>query len=340
MRYTTNEDFERISGGSIRTSAWTKVNTVNTGTLKSENDRRLQYVSPLRYPGGKGALADFISHTIELNNLFGCAYFEPFAGGAGAALRLLLSDVVSELHLNDYDARIAAFWKAVLNEPERFTEAILSVPLSIPEWYRQRAICRRADTGQPFELGFATFYLNRCNRSGIIRDATPIGGYGQEGKWRMDARFPREGLAERVRAISNRREQIHITSLDAKVFLVQRLPRGHTRKNVFVYLDPPYFSNGSHLYMNSYNNQDHAELARYIQRQVILHWMMSYDDCDFIRNLYKSCRITHISLQYSLQQKRRASELLIAPSHVEIPTDVDSAEAEVNKGEDISLGKE
>ena len=156
----------------------------------------------------------------------------------------------------------------------------------------------------------------------------------------MDARFPREGLAERVRAISNRREQIHITSLDAKVFLVQRLPRGHTRKNVFVYLDPPYFSNGSHLYMNSYNNQDHAELARYIQRQVILHWMMSYDDCDFIRNLYKSCRITHISLQYSLQQKRRASELLIAPSHVEIPTDVDSAEAEVNKGEDISLGKE
>lgn len=292
-------------------------------TLKSKNGRGLRYISPLRYPGGKGALADFISHTIELNDLSGCAYFEPFAGGAGAALRLLLSNVVAELHLNDYDSRVAAFWKAVLNESERFTEAILNVPLSIPEWHRQREICRRADTNQPFELGFATFYLNRCNRSGIIRDATPIGGYGQEGKWRMDARFPREGLAKRVRAISDRREQIHITDLDAKEFLVQHLPRNRDRKNVFVYLDPPYFSNGSYLYMNSYNNRDHAELARYVQRQVILHWIMSYDDCSFIRDLYDRCRITHISLQYSLQQKKRASELLIAPTHVKIPTDVD-----------------
>ena len=278
------------------------------------------YDSPLRYPGGKVSLAPVLAKTIALNGLSGCSYFEPYAGGAGAALRLLRDGVVSELRLNDLDPRIAAFWKAVLNEPQRFADAILSVPLSIAEWRRQRQICRTANRRLSFELGFATFYLNRCNRSGVLFGAAPIGGYTQEGKWKIDARFNRKNLAERIFAISHHRKQIHVTNMDALAFLIKHLPRGGERKHVFAYLDPPYHSNGDRLYLNSYKNQDHKNLACYIQRQSILRWVMSYDDARFIRALYATCVTSHLPLQYSLQRKKRARELLIAPSRVRLPT--------------------
>ena len=282
----------------------------------------MRFDSPLRYPGGKALLAGFLARTINLNNLSGCSYFEPFAGGAGAALRLLREGVVAELHLNDLDPRITAFWSAALSEPERFAEAIMSVPMTIEEWKRQQQVCTLAKHSKTFELGFSAFYLNRCNRSGILLGAAPIGGYAQEGKWKIDARFYRESLAERILAIGRRREQIHVTNVDAREFLVRRLLSRNERNPVFAYLDPPYYSNGNRLYMNFYNDQNHRELARYIQEQDGLKWVMSYDDTDFIRNLYATCEISSLSLKYSLQRRRKAQELLIAPSHVLHPDSV------------------
>ena len=278
----------------------------------------MRFDSPLRYPGGKASLAPFLARTIEINGLIGCSYYEPFAGGAGAALRLLREGVVSELHLNDLDPHIVSFWRAVLDEPNRFAEEIMSVPLSVAEWRRQLEVYQLADKKKPFELGFATFYLNRCNRSGIILGAAPIGGYEQTGEWRIGARFYREGLAERILAIGAQKERIHITNKDARDFLVKRLPTGYDREPSFCYLDPPYYSNGNRLYMTFYSEGDHVELARYIQRQRELKWIMSYDDTEFIRDLYTESEVSVIPLKYSLQGTREAHELLIAPSHVQL----------------------
>ena len=278
----------------------------------------MRYDSPLRYPGGKASLATFLARTIELNDLSGCAYYEPYAGGSGAALRLLREGVVSELYLNDLDVRIASFWSAALNESERFVEAILSVPLSIDEWKKQQRICLQGDTKRSFELGFATFYLNRCNRSGVLLRAAPIGGHVQNGRWRIDARFNRPELAERIIAISRKREQIHLTNMDALEFLVH-LPRGQERRHVFAYLDPPYFSNGNRLYLNHYQDHDHRKLARYLQRQKTLRWVMSYDDVDEIRSMYTSCTVGYVSIRYSLQRRQQTRELVIAPRHVKLP---------------------
>ncbi|MDD4117086.1 MAG: DNA adenine methylase [Kiritimatiellae bacterium] len=282
----------------------------------------MRHDSPLRYPGGKASLSAFLTRTIELNNLTGCSYFEPFAGGAGAALRLLRDGIVTELHLNDADPRIAAFWRAVLEEPERFVDSIMSIPLNVSEWRKQHALCQAVDTCRSFDLGFATFYLNRCNRSGVLLGAGPIGGYIQTGKWGIDARFNRENLAERVLTIARKRAQIHITNMDALNFLADKLPRGYNRKRVFAYLDPPYYSNGNRLYLNFYNDREHRHLSRYIQRQTTLKWVMSYDDALFIRKLYAPCRIYHLSLQYSLQRKQKARELLIAPANVRLPSSI------------------
>ena len=279
----------------------------------------MKFDSPLRYPGGKTALARFIAKTVELNRLSGCSYSEPFAGGAGAALRLLQENVVSEIHLNDLDPRISAFWTAALNDTERFADAIMSVPVTIQEWKKQREICQSADLGKVFELGFSTFYLNRCNRSGIILGAAPIGGYAQTGEWKIDSRFYRETLVKRILAIGKMREQIFITNMDARDFLVESLSMKREQDNAFVYLDPPYYSNGSRLYMNSYKNQDHQKLAQYIKKQDQFAWIMSYDDTNSIRELYKECRLSHHPIDYILQRKRKEQELLISPSHVMIP---------------------
>ena len=287
----------------------------------------MRYDSPLRYPGGKASLAGFLAKTIELNDLDGCRYFEPFAGGAGAALRLLREEVVSELRINDLDARITAFWNAVLGERERFVNAIWSVPLTVAEWEKQREIYRRGDTSKRFELGFATFYLNRCNRSGVLFRAAPIGGREQSGKWRIDARFNRAALAERVIAVSQRRESIHITNLDAREFLVHHLPRGRERGRVFAYLDPPYHSNGNRLYLNHYRDRDHGQLARYMQLQRTLRWVMSYDDVPRIRDLYASCTVRRLTIRYSFHQKKETRELVIAPTHMHLPAEVASADA-------------
>lgn len=273
----------------------------------------------MRYPGGKGSLSAFLADLLELNDLVGCAYYEPYAGGAGAALNLLSHGVVSRVHINDADPRVAALWWAMLDDNERFVERIHGVSLDIEEWRRQQKICANADSGDPFALGFAAFYMNRCNRSGVLKGAGPIGGYAQGGKWRLDVRFNRDELVSKVRAIGALRDRIEVTGLDAIEFLKRCLPAGRARARAFVYADPPYVIKGQKLYLNAYDARDHAELARYLDRQSVLPWLVSYDDAPLIWSLYAQHQIDLLPIRYSLQSKRAAQELLIAPQRVYVP---------------------
>ena len=258
---------------------------------------------------------------MERNQLAGGDYYEPFAGGAGAALQLLRDDVVSNIYLNDLDRCIFSFWRAVLDDPDRFKKRIHQIPLTVEEWRCQRAIYDddRHRASKSFELGFATFYLNRCSRSGIIVGSAPIGGYKQQGRWPIGARFYRDSLAERIDWVASHASRIHLSNKDALRFLVEDLPRGRRREQVFVYLDPPYYVNSQRLYYNSYQTRDHRRLAGYLKRQRVLKWLMSYDNEPFVRSMYSDLSIGPQYLQYSLQTKTRTRELLIAPLHVDLP---------------------
>ena len=279
----------------------------------------MKFASPLRYPGGKACLAGFLAEVIDLNGLNGCTYYEPYAGGAGAALSLLRDEVVSEVFINDADPRVHAFWDAALTENDRFVDRVLNAPLTINEWRRQQAICKRPGNHARFDVGFAAFYMNRCNRSGVLTGAGPIGGFEQQGEWRLDVRFSREPLAGRLRTLAAMSEQIHLSKLDAIDFLKSKLPRGRNRGGVFVYLDPPYVQKGRRLYLNAYVEKDHRQLARYILQQPALHWLMSYDDAELVRDLYSGQQLGAQPIRYSLQEKRTANELVIAPNHVVLP---------------------
>lgn len=279
----------------------------------------MKFASPLRYPGGKGSLAAFLTDVIDLNDLRGQQYYEPYAGGAGAALNLLRDGVVSEVHINDADRRIFAFWKSVLHESERFVDKIFSTALDINEWRIQQAICLHPDAHSDFDVGFSAFYMNRCNRSGVLTGAGPIGGYEQSGKWNLGVRFNREALSERVLSLGKQRQNIKTYNLDAIDFLKKNLPKGPARSKAFVYLDPPYVNNGQRLYLNAYSHKDHSKVSQYIEKQNCLHWILSYDDTDLVRNLYAKYNIFHLPIRYSLQQKKSAKELVIAPNHLTLP---------------------
>jgi DNA adenine methylase len=282
----------------------------------------IRHFSPLRYPGGKASLTSFLEDVIDLNDLRGCQYFEPYAGGAGAALTLLERKAVDEIYINDADVRVFAFWNAVLSETEQFTERILTVPLNMEEWHKQREVCSNPRNHKAFDVGFSAFYMNRCNRSGVLSGAGPIGGLHQLGKWKLDARFSKEALAKRIQQVGKRREQIHVSGLDAIDFLKSSLPVGRMRRKVFVYIDPPYVNKGQKLYLNAYAPKDHAGIAHYLSSQKVLPWLMSYDDSPLVLDLYRERHIFKLPIRYSLQVKKSAAELIICPFDLTLPRSV------------------
>lgn len=267
-------------------------------------------------------MSDFLEDVIDLNDLRGCHHYEPYAGGAGAALTLLEKKVVDKIFLNDADPRVFAFWNAVLNETDRFADRVLSVPLDIKEWHRQREICSNPSPHSSFDIGFSAFYMNRCNRSGILNGAGPIGGLQQNGKWKLNARFNRVTLAQRIRKTGAKSKQIQVSCMDAIDFLRSSLPVGKARRNTFVYLDPPYVNKAQRLYLNAYRPDDHAGIARYLSSQTALPWLMSYDDTQLIRNLYRKRHIFKLPIRYSLKEKRLAMELITCPLDLILPRSV------------------
>ena len=272
--------------------------------------------SPLRYPGGKGKLAPFMKVLIEKTGHKGGTYIEPFAGGAGIALDLLENDIVSQIVINDLDKGIYSFWRAILSETDRFVEAVHEVPLSVEEWKKQREILLRADNKYSFELGFSTFYLNRTNRSGIINGGM-IGGLEQNGVWKLEARFNKDNLINRILKIAKKKECIHLYNKDVASLIKNYLPK--YEKEAFVYFDPPYFKKGKQLYLNFFNEQDHVRIEKMIRESVNCDWVITYDDVPEIANIYVNHELRRFDLNYSVAQKRKASEIIIFSNGDMIP---------------------
>lgn len=274
------------------------------------------FYSPLRYPGGKGKLAPFMELLIKRTGHYGGTYIEPFAGGAGIALELLEKGIVKDIVINDLDKGIYSFWRAILTETDRFINDIYTVELTISEWNRQREILENSNK-YSYELGFATFYLNRTNRSGIIKGGV-IGGLEQKGKWLMDARFNREDMIERILRIAKYKNNIHLYNKDVESFVRNYLPK--YQQNAFVYFDPPYFGKGKQLYLNFFSYDDHVRIENMINSQVKCDWIITYDDVPEIANIYQNHVLRRIDLNYSAGIKRKASEIIIFRHNAMVPT--------------------
>ena len=284
-------------------------------------------ISPLRYPGGKSKLAPLVRYIVEnkTTNKIN-TYIEPFAGGAGVALDLLINGSVENIIINDYDKSIYSFWKAVLTESERFIQTIRLTPVNITEWQRQKKIYSTYNDRYSFELGFATFFLNRTNRSGIL-SAGPIGGYDQTGNYLLDVRFNKEKLINRIEKIAKYRSHIKVYNKDIRSFI--RLVIVKNQENSFVYFDPPYFSKGKELYINYFVAEDHAEIRDAIIHNVRCQWIITYDDEKSISSLYDGYTQRTYDLSYSLANKGIASEVIIFSEEELCPNNTELIQAGV-----------
>ncbi|MCL2605858.1 MAG: DNA adenine methylase [Coriobacteriia bacterium] len=274
--------------------------------------------TPLRYPGGKSVIAGHLAEIIAVLNSVDerqiTTYVEPYAGGAGAAISLLLNDVVEQIVINDCDVAIHAFWDSIRYRHKDMISLIVDTPVTIDEWNRQRAIYQSkvcVSARDRLELGFATFFLNRTNRSGIIK-AGVIGGKSQNGEYKLDARYNKETLVEKIETIAERRRAISVYKSDGGTVFAKYAKK----TNAFLYLDPPYVKQGKNLYLNAFSENHHKKLAKKVSGVKAGNWIVTYDNHELIREAYSLNHQYLFELRYSAQRKRQASELLICSDPV------------------------
>ena len=267
----------------------------------------MAFHSPLRYPGGKGLLLKFVREIVRHRTPPATTYVEPFAGGAAVAVGLLLAGDVDTAVIGDADPAIAAFWRAAINHPDRLAERVIECGVTIDTWHEQADILSQGPTGDDLALGFAAFFLNRTNYSGVIR-ARPIGGLNQDGPWPMDCRFNKPNLLERLSAIAGLTERLCVHEGDAVVLLTHI--DSHAKEPVLVYADPPYLTKSPDLYMDTMTYASHQELARTLQSSSTC-WMVSYDADERVTNeLYPEAPILRFRLRHSAGRTHRGEELM------------------------------
>ncbi len=270
--------------------------------------------TPLRYPGGKSLMTSFFIDLFKYNDMKDIVYVEPFAGGAGAAVNLLVSGNVKSICINDANVGIYSFWKSLVSEPERLIAKVFETPVTLSEWRFQRDIYKNSDSPS-LELGFAVFFLSRTNRSGII-SAGPIGGSSDEkqasAKYKIDCRFNKKDLIKRMERIAENANSIQVYNMDALDF-INIIP-----ENAFVYLDPPYFVKGQCLYMNHYTECDHHNLSESL-KSASFKWLLSYDDVSKIREIYQGFDLYNFPLAYTASNVRNGVELITHSRNIKFP---------------------
>ncbi len=276
------------------------------------------FYSPLRYPGGKNRLSKFISQICVDNKING-HYVEPYAGGASVALHLLIENKVKHITINDYDRSIYAFWRCVLSYSNQLCRLIEETEVTIENWKIQKKIQENKAKESILDLGFSTFFLNRTNISGII-SAGAIGGIKQEGIYKIDCRFNKELLIDRIKKIASHKNKIKLYNLDA-LQLIKKTTAIPNNTNTIFYFDPPYYIKGSSLYMNSYQDKQHKELSNVIKKIKNIHWIISYDDTKEISDIYRwinICQTKKYNLNHFAYRKKTGREILFFSKNLEL----------------------
>lgn len=269
-----------------------------------------RFKSPLRYPGGKNCIYTFMKSFLEENDLTGIDYAEPYGGGAGLALRLLMDNLVSTIHINDLDISIYAFWYVILHQPDQFCTWIENVDVTIRNWDYYKKIQNEREQADLLDIAKSTFFLNRTNVSGVLSGG-PIGGHLQKGTYKLNVRFNKKNLIQRIQKITEYSDKIHLSNLDGVEFIHEKEANNN---EYFIYLDPPYYKKGAALYLNAFDDEAHRNLAVNIGL-LHNHWLVSYDNQSFIRDLYPTNR----KILYQLSQcasNRIGDEILIFDSRL------------------------
>lgn len=242
--------------------------------------------SPLRYPGGKTRGVEFITQFFPKNL---DKLLSPFFGGGSIELSMAAKGTV--IYGYDIFSPLVEFWQCLVTHPNELADEVEKYyPLPKNKFYELQEIQTKFKT--KLERAAVYYVLNRSSFSG----ATLSGG--------MSPDHPRftETSIERLRNYYN--PNIKIEKADFKKSLEKH-------PFTFTYLDPPYIIKSS-LYGkkgNAHKDFDHEGLAEILRNRE--HWILSYNDCDEIRNLYEGFHILTPNWKYGMSNDKCSKEILI-----------------------------
>lgn len=282
-----------------------------------------RWISPLRYPGGKARMAPWLVSLFD--SLTGPmdieVWFEPFGGGAGAALAAVVDHGVPEAWIVEKNPALAAFWTAVMHDEGRLAARVeATVPTLAAFDAAQEVVADALDGGtpDPGELAFSAFLVNRCSRSGmVIPNVGPIGGKDQAGRYTVQSRFDGPSLAGRLRSIAALGGRFRVIEGDG-IEHIEDLPTSGVEHETFVFADPPYIGPGNRLYASGMDRTQHERLAAALL-PLQGPWVLTYDAHPDVPGLYPGCRVHRFEAQHSAGRGRIGSEYLVAPRGLELP---------------------
>lgn len=281
---------------------------------------RVQDLSPLRYPGSKKKLVLYLCEIIKYNKLNPNVLVEPFVGGGNIALHFLLNGIVNKIIIGDKDKLIYSFWYVLFSDPDYLIDFIKRVRVNLDTFYDYKEIARDFENYEKEKLAEACIYLNRTSFSGIMTDKVgPLGGKDQQSQYKIDCRFNKKTLIERIKYISTFRRNVIVLPFDWKdaIKYAEDWVRHKKRLNrLFFYFDPPFFNKAHDLYRCYFSKEEHRQLYEEI---ICLNydWVLSYDNVPEIRELYSHSKYVtmHIEMPYSINShaQRIERELIITP---------------------------
>lgn len=263
--------------------------------------------SPLRYPGGKSkALSKIIPYLSNFDD-----YREPFIGGGSVMIERIQSCPGKEFSANDLNYELFCFWKVLQASGGKLIKEIQSIRDSYDDGKKlyHELLARRESDLSELERARDFFILNRITFSGLA-DA---GGYSNES---FHKRFTQSSI-DRLNNVSKLVKNVSFTNDDYSELC------NKSGKNVLIFLDPPYYSvTKSKLYGKDgilHLNFDHQKLFECLLN-IDHKWVMTYDNCDYIRSLYDGFNIIPWEHQYGMNnyQSPQISDKKVIPKGKEL----------------------
>lgn len=277
----------------------------------------------IRYPGGKSKLRKQI--IIRIAKMFdGEEYVEPFFGGGSVGLNVLKDINVKKIWINDLDLGVASLWTSVIRFPEMLKKVVTEFEPSVELFDKFKDLLQtRPHLKIPEEVvnwGLMKLAIHQISYSGLgVKSGGPLGGRDQKSKYKIDCRWSPSYICKRIDEYHKMFSEVEVryNCCSSRDFLA--VIDGW--KDFIFYLDPPYFVKGRDLYQYGFSNNDHFVLADLL-KSTTCKWILSYDDCEEIRELYSWAHIEEIEqVSYSItalknketgeRMSRNKSELLI-----------------------------
>ena len=264
-------------------------------------------LSPLRYPGSKIRVVDYMSKVLDFNGFRADILVEPFVGGGSVFLNFLANDWAKRVIIGDKDRLIFSFWKTLFGDTRYLINFIRKVNINLREFKYYKQITVNQSEYEEKKLAEACLFLNRTSYSGLLTDDVgPIGGKLQKSEYKIDCRFNRKTLIERIEEIAKFKPKVKVLPYDWERTIDYALEKSKEAKLLF-YLDPPFYLKGHLLYRCYFENGEHYELSEKI-KSLKFKWILSYDKGPEIRKMYSEFIKKGLAFPYSLNSSARRIE--------------------------------